>query len=86
MLDYAREAAALVRGRARDDLDHDRQLNLSVVRLLEVLGEAASRVPLEVRAHHPHIAWTQIVGLRNRLIHAYDFVDLDIIWKTLRGW
>ena len=53
MLDYAREAAALVRGRARDDLDHDRQLNLSVVRLLEVLGEAASRVPLEVRAHHP---------------------------------
>jgi len=70
MLDYAREAAALVQGRARADLGHD-------------LGEAASRVPPDVRARHPHVQWTQIVGLRNRLIHAYDFVDLDIIWKTL---
>jgi uncharacterized protein with HEPN domain len=83
MLDYAREVAALVQGRVRDDLDHDRQLNLSVLRLLEILGEAASRIPQGVRARHPHVEWRQIIGLRNRLIHAYDFVDLDIIWKTL---
>jgi uncharacterized protein with HEPN domain len=83
ILDHAREAYAFVQGRARADLDHDRQLNLSVLRLLEIMGEAASRVPPDVRARHQHIQWTQIVGLRNRLIHAYDFVDLDIIWRTL---
>ena len=83
ILDHAREASAFVQGRVRADLDHDRQLNLSVLRLLEVIGEAASRVPPDVRARYPHIQWAQIVGLRNRLIHAYEFVDLDIIWKTL---
>jgi len=83
MLEYAREAADLVRGRERADLDRDRQLNLAVVRLLEVLGEAASRIPSDVRARHPQIQWTQIVGMRNRLIHAYDFVDFNTIWQTL---
>jgi uncharacterized protein with HEPN domain len=83
MLEYAREAAALVRGRARADLDRDRQLNLGVVRLLEVLGEAATRIPLDVRARYPQIQWTQIVGMRNRLVHAYDFIDFNTIWKTL---
>jgi len=83
MLDYAREAAALVRGRSRGDLDTDRQLNLSAVRLLEVLGEAASRIPSDVRARYPQIQWTQIVGMRNRLIHAYDFIDFNTIWQTL---
>ena len=83
MLEYAREAAALVRGRERADLDRDRQLNLGVVRLLEVLGEAASRIPPDMRAGYPQIQWTQMVGMRNRLIHAYDFIDFNTIWKTL---
>ncbi len=83
MLEYAREVAALVHGRERIDLDRDRQLNLGVVRLLEVLGEAASRIPSDVRAGYPQIQWTQIVGMRNRLIHAYDFIDFNTIWTTL---
>ena len=83
MLEYAREAAALVRGRERADLDRDRQLNLGVVRLLEVLGEAASRIPPDMRAGYPQIQWTQMVGMRNRLIHAYDFIDFNTIWETL---
>ena len=83
MLDHAREAVALVQGKARSDLDSDRLLNLALVRLLEIVGEAANRVPEEERALHPEIPWPQIVGLRDRLIHGYDAVDNDILWQIL---
>jgi uncharacterized protein with HEPN domain len=76
MMDYAKEAVAMARGKTRTDLDRERQLNLSLVRLLEIVGEAAGRVPAEERARHPDIPWIEIVGLRNRLIHGYDSVDL----------
>ena len=83
MLDHAKEAVAMVRGKTRVDLDTDRQLNLSLVRLLEIVGEAAGRVPAEERACHPDIAWPEIIGLRNRLIHGYDSVDFDILWQIV---
>jgi len=83
MLDAAREAAQMARGKRRADLDTERQLNLSLVRLLEVVGEAASRVPVGDRATYSGIPWVQIVGLRNRLIHGYDNVDFDILWEIV---
>jgi uncharacterized protein with HEPN domain len=58
-------------------------LSLALVRLLEIVGEAATRVSEELRARHPQIAWRQIISLRNRLIHGYDAVDLDILWQIL---
>lgn len=84
MRDYAREAAALLAGKTRADLDTDRLLNLAIVRVLEVLGEAARRVPESVRAEHPLIEWPRIVGLRNRLIHEYDVVDFDTVVQVVR--
>jgi uncharacterized protein with HEPN domain len=83
MLNAAREAAQMAQGKTRADLDADRPLNLSLVRLLEVVGEAASRVPAPERAAYPGIPWPQIVGLRNRLIHGYDNVDFDILWQIV---
>jgi uncharacterized protein with HEPN domain len=83
MLDHAREAYALVQNKSREDLDADRLLNLALVRLLEIIGEAASRVHPEERVHYPEIPWPQIVGMRNRLIHGYDFVDFEILWLTV---
>jgi len=83
ILDHAREAAAMVQGRRRADLDNDRQLSLALVRLLEIVGEAASRVSDERKALYPRIPWSEIVGLRNRLIHAYDKVDHGILWQIL---
>ena len=83
MLDHAREAVALAQGKTRADLDSDRLLNLAAVRLLEIVGEAASRVPKEERSLHPEIPWSQIIGMRNRLIHGYDMVDNDILWQIL---
>ena len=83
MRDHAREALSLIAGRAREDLDSDRMLNLSLVRLLEIVGEAAGRVPPQERAKHPQIPWSDIIGLRNRLVHGYDRVDLDVVWEIV---
>lgn len=83
VLDRSKEAVLLARGKTRADLDTDRLLNLALVRLLEIVGEAAGRVPEELRALHPEIPWAQIVSLRNRLIHGYDAVDFDILWQII---
>ena len=83
MLNHAREAVAMVRGKTRADLDTDRQLNLALVRLLEIIGEAASRIPESERPADSSIPWVQIVSLRNRLIHGYDAVDFDVVWQIL---
>jgi uncharacterized protein with HEPN domain len=79
----AREAIDLVRGKRRADLDRERLLNLALVRLLEIVGEAAARVTPGLRDAHPEVPWPLIVGLRNRLIHGYDSVDFDILWAIL---
>jgi len=73
----------MTRGRKRADLDRDRQLNLALVRLLEIVGEAANRVPQEQRARIAAVPWSQIVGMRNRLIHGYDEVDFVILWRIV---
>ena len=83
MLDSAKEAVELTQGKSRHDLDTNRVLSLALVRLLEILGEAANRVTTATRAENPDIPWSQIVSLRNRLIHGYDTINLDILWKIL---
>lgn len=74
---------AMIDGKTRADLDSDRKMNLALVRLLEVVGEAASRMPADERSQYPQIPWSQIVALRNRLIHGYDSVDFDVLWQIL---
>ena len=83
MLDAADEALSFVRGKTRADLQSNRMLVLSLVKEIEVVGEAASRVSEEFRADHPQIPWQEIIGMRNRLIHAYFDVDLDVLWSTV---
>lgn len=81
---YANEAVTIVEGRSREDLDQDRLLNLALTRLLEVIGEAANRVPYEIQAKYPELPWFEMISLRNRLIHGYDSVDFDILWVIVR--
>ncbi len=83
MLDYAREAAQLAETHTRPEVDSDRLLGLALLQLLLILGEAASRVSPERRARHADIPWGQIVALRNRLIHGYDVIDYDILWRIV---
>jgi uncharacterized protein with HEPN domain len=85
MLDYAQKAVALSRGRKRKDLEDDLTFNLALTRLIEVIGEAANRVPEDYQESHPEIPWAQIIGMRNRLIHGYDEVDLNFLWSVVQN-
>ncbi len=58
-------------------------LVLALVKEIEIIGEAASRISDESRKALPRIPWLQIIAMRNRLIHAYADVDLSIVWATL---
>jgi uncharacterized protein with HEPN domain len=78
-----RKPVTLMRDRRRADLDTDRALGLAVLRCVEIVGGAASRIPVAIRRRHPNIPWAQIIAMRNRLIHGYDIVDYDIVWSTV---
>ncbi len=82
MLEAAREGMAFVRSRTQADLATDAQLRFALVRALEIIGEAASRIDPEFRRTHPEIPWQPIIGARNRLVHAYFDIDHDIVWAT----
>lgn len=83
MLDAANEAQSFAAGRSRVDLDADRKLSLSLIKLIEIIGEAANGVTAECRITYPQIPWLDAIGMRHRLIHAYYDVNLDILWTTI---
>jgi len=83
MLDASFEAQDMIAGRCREDLSTDRQLSLALQRLIEIIGEAAKKVTAETRARTAEIKWPAIAGMRDRLIHAYFDVNLDLLWDTL---
>lgn len=84
MLTYARRASEAATGRSRADLDTDHVLAAALERFAEVIGEAASRLSAETRKSNPRIQWREIIALRNRLVHGYFTVDLDILWNIVQ--
>lgn len=83
MLDHSREAMAMIQGLTIEDFQRQRMLQLALVRLVEIVGEAASKVTEESRGKYPSIPWQQARGMRNRLVHGYDQVDLTVLWDTI---
>jgi uncharacterized protein with HEPN domain len=83
MLDHAVEAVEMIQGLTRQDLDRDRKLNLALVRLVEIIGEAAAHIKPDTRGRYQDISWQDIIGMRNRIVHGYDRVDLDILWDVI---
>lgn len=82
MVEAGEEIGRFIAGRERSDLDTDRMLLFAVVRAIEVFGEAASRISEETRASAPDLPWRMIVGMRNRVIHAYWDIDPDTVWTA----
>ncbi len=80
----ALEARELMCDATRSDLNTDRKLSLAVVRLLEIIGEAANGISTDYQQAHPELPWNGMVSMRNRLIHGYFDVNLDIVWKTIQ--
>ncbi len=83
MLDATAAALSFVENRQREDLDRDAMLLFALVRAVEVIGEAAGRVSADRRAELADIRWSAIVGMRNRLVHAYFDVNKNILWTTV---
>lgn len=83
MLDFARQAVQFCRGCTRADLDTDPKSALALARSLELIGEAARHVSARTRADTPAVPWREIIGTRDRLIHAYPEVNLDIVWEIV---
>ena len=84
MLDSALEAVKFAYGKSRKDLDIDRKLLLAIIKSIEIIGEAASKVSESCRAENDEIPWSDIIGMRNRMIHGYFEVNLDIVWETVQ--
>ncbi len=83
MLDAAQTAQSFLTGRVRSDLDSDRQLLFAVVRAVEIIGEAASRISAQTHDTLPAIPWPAVIGMRNRLVHAYFNINTETVWKTV---
>jgi uncharacterized protein with HEPN domain len=83
MREFAVEAGELARKGSRVELDSDLGFRRHAERVAELIGEAATRLPDDLRASWPGVPWRQIISMRNWLIHGYDGIDTDILWDVL---
>ncbi|HXH41518.1 MAG TPA: HepT-like ribonuclease domain-containing protein [Thermoanaerobaculia bacterium] len=81
MLDAAREIQQILLGMDRDIFDMERPYQLSVLHLLQTIGEAANRIHDDWRREHPEIDWPNIIGMRNRIVHDYRHINFDRVWE-----
>ena len=84
ILDAAERALSYLVDETRQEFLTDVEKQDSVIRRLEILGEAAGRISPAVRQSYPNLPWKQMVAMRNFVIHQYDGVDLDIVWDTVQ--
>ena len=84
ILEAARKAIEFVDEMDSAILADDDKTEFAVIRALEIVGEAARRIPAPFREQHPDIPWSEMAGMRDKLIHDYFGVDLDVVLKTVR--
>ena len=85
MLVAAGDAIAYLEGLSYADFERNREKQRAIFNAVQEIGEAASRITPEFRDAHPAIPWRKIVGMRNRLVHAYFDIELDLVWDTVRN-
>jgi len=84
ILDSIIEIEKFVKGLDYSNFKTDRKTILAVIRDIEVIGEAAKNISRAIRKNYPEIPWKDIVGMRDKLIHGYFGIDLEILWETLQ--
>lgn len=84
MIDAAEHALTFIKGRDPSDVNSDTMLRMALTYAVEIVGEAASKVSESGRAVLPSIPWPQIIGMRNRLVHAYFDINSRILWDTVQ--
>jgi uncharacterized protein with HEPN domain len=84
ILDAMDKAEVLVEDFSYREFEEDFRTNFAVIRALEIIGEATKRLPMSLREQYPEIPWTGMAGMRDRIIHGYDTVDLQIVWDVVQ--
>ena len=85
MLLAARDAVAFVAGLTLHQFERNRLHQHAVLKAIEIVGEAAGRIGLDTRRAHPEIPWPELIGMRNRLVHAYFDIDVGLVWDTVQN-
>lgn len=80
----ARLIRSYVEGVEMDEFLANTQLQDSVIRRIEIIGEVAGRISVQFQETHPEIPWHAMRGMRNRMIHGYDDIDFNIVWNTVQ--
>lgn len=81
--DAAERALDLTASTSRTALDDDDVLRLALTKLVEIVGEAAKQVSTETKEKYPDVPWSEAARMRDRLVHHYFDIDLDVLWRTL---
>jgi len=84
MLDAIQKIERYTNGMSQDIFEEDEKTVDAVIRNLEIIGEAANRLPKDFINKRPEIEWVKIIGFRNRIVHEYFGVDLKIIWQIIQ--
>jgi uncharacterized protein with HEPN domain len=84
ILEAAKLALSYVKGMTREAFLADTQCQDSVVRRIEIIGEASRRISGQMKALHPSVPWKEMISMRNLMIHDYDDVDMEIVWDTVQ--
>ncbi len=85
MLNYAKDAVSFTENITYEEFTNDKKTTFAAVRAVEVIGEASNRVSEENKQKYPNIPWIEMRGVRNRIIHNYDDIDLEILWKIIKN-
>ena len=84
ILDAMGKAELLLLNMTYDEFEADFRTNYAAVRALEIIGEATKRLPMSLREQYPTIPWKDMAGMRDKIIHGYDDVNLRIVWDTIK--